>query len=587
MKEIRFWKGQKGKAVIILLAATAVLAGAFGVYRLVITAKMSEETQPRESWVTDTGEYIREEEGQDVCIYLDDDQEEIDIYQIIPSEVESEDFTYYDLQVQGRLEETLESLKSEREYTPEEPLAVWNPYGTGSNGLYLYFVTEEGTDVTYRVRAEGADDYEASVNAGDSAEKEFLLIGLVPGMTNEVTITVSDADGNIIQSTSFQIIAPDSISGYQTVLDTKEGESESELTEGLYYTLGTQGYYGYMFFYDNSGVLRYEMLLDGYKGDRILFEDESMICCVSADQIGKISRLGQVTELYTLDGYTMHHDFNRGEDGKLLVLATKNNTFDDRVMDRVLEIDLETGEVSEILDLRDLLKEYYNMTEKVSDTDPFFWQSGTRDWIHLNTVEYTEDDGLLLSSRETSTVIKVGDLHGTPELDYLIGDASFWEGTGYEDLVFEKEGDFTVQYGQHTTTVLDEADAGTGRYYLMMYNNNYYANSTRKDDYEPELDNGVSEELSDEESFSYVYVYLVDENKETYELVWELEVPYSSIVSSVQVCREHLVVNSGVAETFGEYDENGEMIMEYGYESEFQGYRVMKDSFEGFWFRSE
>ena len=587
MKEIRFWKGQKGKAVIILLAATAVLAGAFGVYRLVITAKMSEETQPRESWVTDTGEYIREEEGQDVCIYLDDDQEEIDIYQIIPSEVESEDFTYYDLQVQGRLEETLESLKSEREYTPEEPLAVWNPYGTGSNGLYLYFVTEEGTDVTYRVRAEGADDYEASVNAGDSAEKEFLLIGLVPGMTNEVTITVSDADGNIIQSTSFQIIAPDSISGYQTVLDTKEGESESELTEGLYYTLGTQGYYGYMFFYDNSGVLRYEMLLDGYKGDRILFEDESMICCVSADQIGKISRLGQVTELYTLDGYTMHHDFNRGEDGKLLVLATKNNTFDDRVMDRVLEIDLETGEVSEILDLRDLLKEYYNMTEKVSDTDPFFWQSGTRDWIHLNTVEYTEDDGLLLSSRETSTVIKVGDLHGTPELDYLIGDASFWEGTGYEDLVFEKEGDFTVQYGQHTTTVLDEADAGTGRYYLMMYNNNYYANSTRKDDYEPELDNGVSEELSDEESFSYVYVYLVDENKETYELVWELEVPYSSIVSSVQVCREHLVVNSGVAETFGEYDENGELIMEYGYESEFQGYRVMKDSFEGFWFRSE
>ena len=173
VKEIRFWKGQKGKAVIILLAATAVLAGAFGVYRLVITAKMSEETQPRESWVTDTGEYIREEEGQDVCIYLDDDQEEIDIYQIIPSEVESEDFTYYDLQVQGRLEETLESLKSEREYTPEEPLAVWNPYGTGSNGLYLYFVTEEGTDVTYRVRAEGADDYEASVNAGDSAEKDF------------------------------------------------------------------------------------------------------------------------------------------------------------------------------------------------------------------------------------------------------------------------------------------------------------------------------------------------------------------------------------------------------------------------------
>ena len=121
----------------------------------------------------------------------------------------------------------------------------------------------------------------------------------------------------------------------------------------------------------------------------------------------------------------MHHDFNMAQDGHLVVLATKNNTFDGRVMDFVLEVDMETGDVSELLDLRNIFPDYYDKTEKVSDTDPFFWQAGTRDWIHLNTIDYTRDDGLILSSRETSTIIKIGNVHSQPELTYLIGDRDF------------------------------------------------------------------------------------------------------------------------------------------------------------------
>ena len=60
--------------------------------------------------------------------------------------------------------------------------------------------------------------------------------------------------------------------------------------------------------------------------------------------------------------------------------------------------------------------------------------------------------------------------------------------------------------------------------------------------------------------------------------------PYSSIVSSVQVFGDHLVVNSGVSHVFGEYDAQGERIRQYAYECSFQGYRVTKDDFAGFWF---
>ena len=99
-----------------------------------------------------------------------------------------------------------------------------------------------------------------------------------------------------------------------------------------------------MFFFDNDGVMRYEMLLDGYKADRVLMNGDQMICCAGFGSDRQLNRLGQVTQLIDLDGYVMHHDFNWGADGQLIILATKENTFDDRVMDFVLGADLETGE---------------------------------------------------------------------------------------------------------------------------------------------------------------------------------------------------------------------------------------------------
>ena len=113
----------------------------------------------------------------------------------------------------------------------------------------------------------------------------------------------------------------------------------------------------------------------------------------------------------------------------------------------------------------------------------------------------------------------------------------------------------------------------------MMFDNNYYANSTRTDGYEPELSDSVSTELMGSDLPSHVYFYLVDENQKTYDLVWGYDVPYSSIVSSVQIRNDNYVVNSGVAKVFGEYDQDGEMIREFSYESDFQGYRVMKGDF--------
>lgn len=103
---------------------------------------------------------------------------------------------------------------------------------------------------------------------------EFLMVGLVPGQVNEVTLQVLDSSGNVTDSFTFQITAPDTVSGYATLLESTDGTSQEALKDG---------------------------------GD--------MICCVSSDQIGRINALGQVT---------------------------RENAADDAVMNRILEVNMET-----------------------------------------------------------------------------------------------------------------------------------------------------------------------------------------------------------------------------------------------------
>ena len=196
-----------------------------------------------------------------------------------------------------------------------------------------------------------------------------------------------------------------------------------------------------------------------------------------------------------------------------------------------------------------------------------------------------EEDSLIVSSRETSTIIKVENVHTDPVVAWMAGDPAFWEGTNYEELCLTPVGDFVYQYGQHSVEYAGAGDE-EGTYYIRTYNNNYWANSSR--DYEPELPDGVGTSLYLENGEnSYVYVYLIDENARTVSLVQSFPVSFSSIVSIAAPAGEdgNWVVNSGVAQVYGEYDSDGNLIREFAYECTMQGYRTFKLSMEGFWFQ--
>ena len=582
---------KRKKLIIGIILGVIVLAVAVPLIVLGVSkAFTAQESVVRTDWEFETGDTIGENAQLEVTYAEAELGDGLRAVQLIPDDIEEEGFTFYDTAVQQRLAGALDSLKNGgMNWTATTPLAVLNPFGTAGNELYLYFQTEVATKVSYTIHVEDEDIPDFSAYAADASGQEytrtheFQIIGLVPGETNHVTMTISGSWGNARQIVNFTVDMPETRSGYATKLEVTDGSSEAAQAGGLFAMMRVNGYLGYGFFYDNDGILRYEMVLEGFGLDRMLFDGNEIITCVSSSKLARINGLGQVTQVYDLDGYELHHDIGFGADGEVLALAEVAEG--ETVEDRVLSIDLESGEVSELLDFTQVMAGYFAMTRPVTPTDDFFWQAGEWDWIHLNSLQYmAEDDSLIVSSRETSTIIKVANIHSDPTVDWLAGDSRFWTDTPYADLCLTQVGDFVPQYGQHCVELLDRESDGV--YTLVIYNNNYWSLNTR-DDFELDVADSVGTDLyGDGSETSQVYVYRIDENARTFELANSFDVPYSSIVSDGVHCdnSQNWVVNSGVSMVFGEYDPDGVLIREYKYECTMQNYRTFKYDMTGFWF---
>ena len=579
----------KRKILKRLIIAAVCVVCAVVVFEIVVRVMMDSEMRSRDDWNIQVGEHQYTSEERAVSVYDASVESTISVSRIVPDEYEEDGFTYYDEGVQQRLGQQLMEMVGQGA-SMDAPLAVLDPFGTGSNGLLLSFQTERRSQIRYTVHTTSAElpDYTAVAQSsadGNSFSRNhcFLLIGLVPGETNEVTLEALGERGRVQQTVTFTIEMPEAISGYANQLDTTDGDSTAALTDGLYYAMGLGDYYGYTFFFDNDGVLRYEMVLEGFHSDRFLYTDGGLYTCVSSRKIALMSPLGQAVRVYDLGQYELHHDINWGPDGTILALV--NDTEQDTVMDVVISLDPATGEVSEVVDFSELMDGYYGeMTHPVPITGGSFWQAGEDDWLHLNSVQYMEkDDSILVSSRETSTIIKVSDIGGTPTLSAFIGDPAFWADTPYADLCYAMDGDFVAQYGQHDVELVADDSLEDGQYLLRMYDNNYWSLSTR-DGYDPELADSVSTSLTSGDA-SYITFYLVDDNAKTFSLVEQHAVPYSAIVSNAQEIGGNFVVNSGVAHQFGEYDSDGNLIRAFDYDCMMNGYRVMKGDFVGYWFQ--
>lgn len=330
----------------------------------------------------------------------------------------------YTTSYSSSVRKNLERLKKKTAYDLSNPLVVHNPYGTNTTSLYVYFKTDDAVSVKYTVSASGVKDFTKTAEKTRSKTHEFTILGLTPNKRNTVTITVTDQNGGQTTKT-FTYNCGSTLSGVETDLRvTKVKSSGQKLSSGLYAILGNDSDgIDTVTYYDNNGHLRAEIPIIGYRAHRLVFKDGIMYYSISQTKIAGVNDLGQVARMISTGKYMLHHDYIFDGDGNLVVLGTlRTNSYStSRSEDLILRINPETGKIMNVVDLGDIFGEYKKTTTRPK-SDYNAEGSYGLDWMHINAIQYLGGETYILSSRETSTIIKLSNLfESSPNIDYLIG----------------------------------------------------------------------------------------------------------------------------------------------------------------------
>ena len=498
----------------------------------------------------------------------------------------------YTADYQQMADDNLAKKRDAKEHTFDSIFIAANPYGTNTMSLYVYFTTDQPTSVSYTVHADGYPDFAQTVAQDEQyqTEHEFTVLGLIPGVKNTITFTSTDANGSMaartVTRTGAQLLGVEEVQLEQT----QQVASGTDLGDGLYAILGNDSNeQDFMFYYDTNGVLRSEIPLLYYRSHRLLFDDNGLMWfSASTKHFVGMNRFGKLEKIIDLgDRFILHHDYALDDDGNIVSLATDLTRSDHAVQDQVIKVNTSTGKVTKLVDFGEMFPDYKASTDHsgIDESDPT--ASGRWDWIHFNTIQLLPDGSALLSARETSTIIKVNDIEGTPSLDYMIGEPSVWDGTSYVDSFLTKIGDFGDTGGQHSITYVDDPSLPDGQYYIYMFDNNFGYAMTRPDyDWTTIADISTAKSSKDKDSRSQYRRYLVDENAGTYTEVSAFDVPYSPYVSSAQeLDNGNILIDTGMQGLFGVYDTDGDLLAQYKMAlNTSYVYRVYQYDFKGFYF---
>lgn len=119
-----------------------------------------------------------------------------------------------------------------------------------------------------------------------------------------------------------------------------------------------------------------ERCASGYRGHRLIFDKVLCTTVFLRRRWRRVSRTGQVTNVFDLGDYEVHHDYVFDDNGNMLILASDKKQ--DSTEDVVVKLDVNSGEVTKVLDLGALFGEYKAECQRSED--------GELDWMHINTI---------------------------------------------------------------------------------------------------------------------------------------------------------------------------------------------------------
>lgn len=365
----------------------------------------------------------------------------------------------YDVKSSLKAEETLTDVKGRAgSYEPENALWAYNPYGTNNSSMYVYFNTsgKYRCKCTISVKDSKIPDFtrtlQSQAEGNLTKEHEYQITGLVQGKTNFIILEFYNSSDELVETVTYKIDMPKSDMGSQTIIKSGAEHGKSKISNGLYVVFADgknrkvkttrivtrkirkngrtvtrrvkkNGYkkvknYAILL-YDNSGVLRGEIPLDGYSGRNLHMLYNGIAYACADDKIALVNPLGQVTKVYKINGYKQSGEFAYDGFGNFYVIATSNKKKSVK-KSCIVKIEIESGKTSTALDMNTLLAPVYRQAVKDSGkVNP--------DWIDVNSVQVTGTNQLLISSQALSSIFKVNNVNSLmPRVDYIISNKSIW-----------------------------------------------------------------------------------------------------------------------------------------------------------------
>lgn len=492
----------------------------------------------------------------------------------------------YSVAKSAEVEETLTDIKKNKVFTTKEPLWAYNPYGTNRNSMYVYFETKGKCYCRYTVsvKDEKIADFTRTAIANTSGnvtkEHEYQLIGLVAGETNYITLRLYNSNDELSEVKTFSVDIPKSRMGAENLLSVTDGRSKTEVSNGLYVVFqaakkenGKNG----ILLYDNSGTLRSEIPTINAAGRNIELVYDTMLYASGNTQLSAVNALGQVMKTLPLKGYKIEGEFDYDDCGNVFMIVTELQK-GASPRSKVVEVELESGKVTEMADMNQLLSKVYQDAVRKTKKE-------NADWIGLNSVKVVDATTLLLSSRKLSSIFKVSNAGSLmTKIDYIIADKKLYksykglskkvltksagdveepEETPVVDNILHKpvkKEPFASQYAQEA---LSYKTSGEGFATISMLSNNTGtgAKNTGKSTY---------------------YTYRIDEQAKTYELKSEFALEKTTADGNVIMQEAGYVYCCSDKKYYAESDMNGKLIKQYSVTT--RPYRVYKEDFKNFWF---
>lgn len=404
---------------------------------------------------------------------------------------------YQEIQDQKLEEEHFRQILDTGEYDFFHPYCKVDPYGRSPLSAVLLFRTE--TEMAIQIHVPGKTEMACieAVFPEYTLEHRIPVYGLYAEKTNIVLMKGTSRDGKSVEQ-QIEIVTEKLRSGFENISLIAHTDNEKLLAPGFNFCYSGLEEKGMKMAYDVNGDIRWYFsdisfeIPVNYRSNTSVWMSKQVLDDFNSNEsvVFELNLMGRIQSIYYLP-YGIHHDIQFTSKATMAILGSQK----DVKFDRLVEVDLKTGNVIRVIDYKKMLQRTRNVSVVYSNAD----------WLHANSV--VEYDGDFIVSGNTQSTIFRHDRNG--KIKWMLADPIGYDEYWKRFLLKPVGRSFAYPYNQHAVEVLPDAGGNSDTVDILLFDNGCSRNKCK----------GWEEKKHP--LYSRMVHYRIDEKKMTVRQIWE------------------------------------------------------------------